>query len=380
MYTKSAKKTENKINIRIVKNSLDFNNLKYCWDKLSSNMPPFCSYDWLFKWWNVYSKNNDLMIIVAEYNGNIAGIAPLYVENFSAINFLKLKKLSFLGSDLADYSDFIIENSDKRDIIFESLFRYILQMKNIDTLDFRRINSRSPNFDLWNKFSRQSRFKFLKSKECPFLNLYLYKNYDEYYGQLSKSLKRNLITRANKLKNDGLKQEITISKDITAEDIELIAKINKQRQAFKVNQGDLKRFCYFSDINKKKFIQKYFCNNTQNNTLLAYLKLNDTVVSYILALEDSKSIYYWNTAVNPEYLNYAPSKFLIASMIEYAFDNNKQIFDFLRGKSPYKQEWSNGCSVNYDLLFNKSLTAKFIALYRSIKPEFLKKKYTYELD
>jgi CelD/BcsL family acetyltransferase involved in cellulose biosynthesis len=366
------------INIRIIDNIKDLYLLRDKWNCLAEDLPPLMSFDWQFKWWNHYEQNNQLKIIVAEINNNVVGIAPLFIENCNALKFFRLKKLCFIGGDLTDYSDFIIENSDFKEEIFFKLFNHMFFDLSYDLLDFRRINSNSKNFVLWQKYSDEKAINFDISKECPFLNLTLFENYNKYNSNLGKSLKRNLTTRKNKLLKDGYTQEIIVKNDITKEDIQIIADINLQRQLFKVNSGELKRFCYFTDSKKRAFIEDFFCSDNNDSKLLAYLKLNGIIVSYILALIDKTAIYYWNTAVNTEYLSYAPSKFLINELIKYAFENNKQKFDFMRGKSSYKLEWSNDISINYNLTSNKSFIAKLAGLYRKLIPDFMKKKYSFE--
>lgn len=379
MRTETGKTQEFKINLNIVRNIKDFRLLKNEWERLSGELPPFMSFNWLYSWWKSFGNEGNLLILTAEHNSSTVGIAPLYIKKSLALNFVKIRELYFLGGDLTDYSDFIIDNNVEREKIFQCFFDYITGSYEFDTIDLRRINSSSPNFDLWRKYSEKFNFRFIQSKECPFLNLSEHRSYDTYYKKLSKSLKRNLTTRSNKIIKDGYTQEVIIKNKITYDDINLIAEINKERQIFKLNQGELKRFCYFTDKTKRGFIQDFFCNDDLNNIMFAYLKMNNTVVSYILGLKDKKTVYYWNTAVNTNYLQYAPSKFLIAYLIEYAFENNLEKIDFLRGKSPYKLEWCNGSTINYNILLNKTITSKIIDFYRRIKPDFLRKKYKFEV-
>jgi len=365
------------INITLIENIRDFESVKDDWNKLAKGLAPINSFEWMFKWWKYFKNNNELKILVAEKDQKIVGIAPLYIENTIALKFIKFRKLCFLGGDISDYLDFLIVQDNDREKIFLSILDYALNNLSYDYLELKRINNKYPNFDLWQKYSKEKEFTFLSYKECPTLKLDNYDSYNEYFGKISKSLKRNLTTRQNKLQKDGFNMEIIVKKNINREDIELIGDINLNRQLYKVNKGELKRFCYFSDEKKLAFIEDYFCSYSPEAKLLAYLKLNDTVVSYILALLNDTTVFYWNTAVNTDYLTYGPSKFLINELIKFAFENNFRCFDFMRGKSPYKLEWSDSQTENYNLLKKNSLKAKFVYFYRDHRPEFMKKKYSF---
>ncbi|MDD3013633.1 MAG: GNAT family N-acetyltransferase [Candidatus Gastranaerophilales bacterium] len=376
-FQESAGLNNSDINITLIKNIEDFISLKEDWDRLANGLAPINSFEWMFTWWKYFKNNKELKILIAERNGQIVGIAPLFIENTKALKFIKFRKLCFLGGDISDYLDFLIVQDEDREKIFISLLDYALNNLSYDYLDFKRINTAYPNFDLWQKYSKEKQLDFELSKECPALKLADYDTYNEYYGKISKSLKRNLNTRHNKLQKDGFNTEIIFKNDINEEDIKSIGDINLNRQLYKVNKGELKRFCYFSDKNKLDFIKDYFCSESNNSKLLAYLKLNGTIVSYILALINDTTIFYWNTAVNPDYLTYGPSKFLINELIKYAFEKNLECFDFMRGTSSYKLEWSNSQTENYDLSVKMSSTAKFVYFYRDYCPKFIKKEYSF---
>jgi|GEM_PF-2808790 len=365
------------INITIIENINDFEALKNDWNKLAEGLAPINSFEWMFIWWKNFKSNNELKILVAKKNEKIVGIAPIYVENTKALKFLKFRKLCFLGGEISDYLDFLIEKSSDRENIFLSLLDFALNNISYDYLELKRINTGYPNFDMWQKYAGEKKLEFKLSKECPVLKLTDYDKYDQYFGKISKSLKRNLTTRQNKLQKDGFNIEIVFKNDITEEDIRLIGDINLNRQLYKVNKGELKRFCYFSDHKKHTFIKDYFCNNSNNSKILAYFKLNGIIVSYILALVNETTLFYWNTAVNTDYLSYGPSKFLIREMIKFAFEKNLKYFDFMRGKSSYKLEWSNSQTENYNLSAKLSLKSKLIYLYRNHRPKFMKKEYSF---
>jgi CelD/BcsL family acetyltransferase involved in cellulose biosynthesis len=371
METQFQKKTElnrSDIKINLIEDIKCFELLEKDWNRLAKGLAPINSFEWMFKWWKYFKENNELKIVVAQKNNQIVGIAPVYIKISRALKLFKLKKLSFLGGEISDYLDFLIIQDSNREQVFLSMLDYIINNISYDYLELSHINTEYPNFDLWQKYSKRRGLEFILSKECPIIELSQYSTYNEYLDRISKSVKRNLTNRQNKLVNDGFNMEIIIKNDINKEDIQIIGDINLNRQIYKVNQGELKRFCYFSDPQKLDFIKDYFCTNINNSKILAYLKLNGDIVSYILALLDDTTLYYWNTAVNTDYLTYGPSKFLISELVKLAFEKNLKCFDFMRGKSSYKLKWSNSEKENYDLSAKKSLKAKLVYLYRDHRP------------
>lgn len=362
------------MNIRVVEDDAGFLSLKNDWNRLAEHLTPFQKFDWIYKWWKCFKEGNDLRILVVEENNEIVGIAPLYLKNIRILKYITIKKLSFLGSDVSLYLDFLICRGPVRESVFQSILYYALNSIPFDTLELTDINSHYAHFDLWEKYAGILNMKLNVSYKCPIIKFSGYTSYEEYRKQLSRNHKHSLKFRQNRCKKDNAAIEYVFKKEIREEDVATVGNIHIKRQKFLYEKGHKGRFSHFTDIQKSNFIKDYFCNGGIDSKLLVYMKCNGTVISYYLIVLSNTTIFFWSTGFDNDYEAYAPTKLLINEMVKYAFHNNYECIDFGRGGTPYKYDWANDESVNYDLKQKRSLKAKIVYFYKSIFPEFLKPK------
>ena len=359
------------MNIRIVSDEREFLSLKDDWNRITQDLIPFQRFEWIHLWWKYFGKDNDLQILIVKEGDTISGIAPLFIKNMRFLKFLTIRKLCFLGDGIAPYSDFLIQQNQNREQVFQSLFQFIFIHLSFDMVGLSNINSHNPHFDLWQKYTDLTNLKLELTYQCPKICLSGYTSYKDYFSQLSKNHKQSLKFRQNKVMKSGVDVEYVFKRDITEEDMETLATIHVKRQKFLHQKNVPGRFSYFADTKKMAFLKDYFCRCNHESKILAYMKFDGSPISYILLMASKNTLFYWNTAFDNDYAFFAPTKLLIHELVKYAFENNFTYLDFLRGSDSYKLQWSNDMSVNYQLTLRKTLTARLSYLYKSVVPEFL---------
>lgn len=75
---------------------------------------------------------------------------------------------------------------------------------------------------------------------------------------------------------------------------------------------------------------------------LAFLRLDDRALAFQYGLEDKQTYYLLKGGYVPAYRRFAPGKLLVAFMIERAFAENLERFDFGGEDEPFKAEWTSG--------------------------------------
>jgi CelD/BcsL family acetyltransferase involved in cellulose biosynthesis len=75
---------------------------------------------------------------------------------------------------------------------------------------------------------------------------------------------------------------------------------------------------------------------------LAFLRLGGRPLAFHYGLEDGQTYYLLKGGYDPEYRRFAPGKLLVAFMIERAFAENLEKFDFGGEDEPFKAEWASG--------------------------------------
>ena len=123
------------MNIRVISEEREFLALKKDWDRLAQNLAVVTKFDWIYRWWGYFKKGNELNILVAQENDKVIGIAPLYLENTKAFKFIPFKSICFLGGDVSDLLDFLVEERPDREMIFKALLDYMLKNFSFDLLE-----------------------------------------------------------------------------------------------------------------------------------------------------------------------------------------------------------------------------------------------------
>ncbi len=359
------------MNIRVVESDNDFLSLRDDWDRLAQNLLPAQKFTWMYTWWMYRKEGNKLWILVVEEDNKVIGMAPLYVRKIPILKILTLEKLCFLGEQITPYLDFLILQDQRRETVFQTLLTCVFQNLPYDILGLTDINSHYPNFDLWQKYSTLLDFKMEVSFECPKICFSHYESYNDYYKQLSKNQRQSLKFRYNKTKQNNVHIEYIFKKNITEDEMSTIANIHIKRQKFLQEKGVSGRYSHFTDQQESKFIRSYFCSGEPDSKMLACMKCNGSIVSYILLFVTKNTLSYWNTAFDTDYEEYAPTKLLINELIKYAFESKYDYFDFMRGGDSYKFQWANDASVNYQITRHKTQKAKLAYLCKNIAPDFL---------
>lgn len=360
--------------VRIIEDIKGFEALKTDWDRLSKNLITENGYEWNYKWWQHVGKNKRLKITVLEHNDKIIGIAPIFIEQIKTLRFFTLNKLSLMGGDVSDYKDILIDGSFDKESVLLSLMEYIEQEIKPDLIECGQINTGYLNFNIWEKYFEKEQYELIMSKECHGVDLSKFENYDDYYKQLSKGLKKDFRNKKNKIKNDGVQVEFEIKTEINEEDIKAIGLVNIERQKFLRQKGFDKRDSLYADKNKAEFIKDFFCNGESQTRRLTYLKFNKDIIAYVLFFEEKESIHLWNAAFDPRYEIYSPSKLLYNELIKYSFDKKYRYFDFMRGNEPYKLHWTNNFTVNHYLIKKCSSKSKILYGLKNLTPEFIIKR------
>lgn len=363
------------MDIRVVSTVEDFKSLKNDWDRLASAYMSVNSFDWQFEWWNQIGSANKLNIIVATVDGEIKGIAPLYTDVSPAFKFIPFNRVCFLGGDVSDYLDFLVVQDSQRELIFNALFDYAFTKLKYDVFDVVQLNASYPNHDLWQHVMEKYDMFLYRKNECHRVNLLNFYDYEDYFDNINKNLKRSLKYRQRKLDKSEMKVEYIFSNKITQDELQQVGQININRQKFLYAKGDHKRDSLFADNDKKNFINATFGNKNNDNKMLAYMTCNGVMVSYALIIINRKSLCLWNMAFNDEFDDFTPSKLLINEIIKFAFDNNFYCIDFMRGNDAYKHQWSNQITYNYNLKRSQSIKAQIIQFYRDKVPDNFKQAF-----
>jgi CelD/BcsL family acetyltransferase involved in cellulose biosynthesis len=91
----------------------------------------------------------------------------------------------------------------------------------------------------------------------------------------------------------------------------------------------------------------------------AFLRLDGRALAFQCGLEDGGTHYFLKGGFDRTFHRFSPGKLLVAAMVERAFREGLDVFDFGGEEEPFKLEWANG---RRELVFFQGFAPSFVGL------------------
>ena len=345
--------------IKEISTQQGFHSLRSIWNTLlqrSESNTIFSTFEWLYTWWEHFAQDKKLFILLAQDGENVIGIAPLMIEKKRILRYAPIKVISFIGTGVSDYADFIIVR--EREKVITLFFEY-LKKKKWDEIELREIRENSPNLVLIQK--ALERLNLLSRIYVVGKCLYVETkgDWDLYYSSFSSKHRNDIHRQINRLKKNGLKYSFSFkAKELDSYQlITSLINIHLDRIAKK---------------NKKSFLGTEEGRNFYNKMIQEFGKcgwvnldlmyIDDVIAAYVLGFQYGGKYYHWNVGTNNKYISYAPGKLLLRYMLEEYYSVNAiEEFDFIRGEEDYKYRWTKFARKNYKItILSNSLYSKMV--------------------
>jgi len=354
------------IRIHCITGEEDFLALHDVWNRLleeSGSNNIFLTYEWVSTWWGIFRDKKKLLVLLLYDGDDLIGIVPL----FRTRSFFR--KIAIIGSDLADYQDFIILR--KRQECMAAIFQFLYeQMTQWDMLELAHVPETSPNheFFLYESTNPVNCFRYEKQNVAPFLPIND-SSWDEYFGGLKNHFRRNLRRRVRQLEEIGYRVQQCEADDEIEKSLAALFE-------FKVKQFKRKNSVNFLQCQRvKQFymeIAKELCHKGWLNC--TYLEIGDAIAAAQLSfIYDNKCYAYLTAFDHDHYPNYAVGRVLHLHLLKQCFADHLQEFDFLLGGEQYKFDWTTFMRNLYRLCgFSRNLRGNTLRTWRwFIKPILL---------
>ena len=310
------------------------------WNRLLTNSlvdNVFLSWDYLHTWWTHFSSpRRKLLILAAQLNGELLGIAPLYLSE----DDLCCKEIRFLGYGEKvnpDYLNFIVRSDLDGGTVRQSFLRHLLNNPQWDRLHLTGIlQDHSLDEALDDLENDLNSIKQLDAT-CSFLTLP--SEWKRFLETLSKKF-RYRVKRRTKILLDEHKatlHRVEDEKDIRPT-LDRLRKLHIERWSLAGERSRYEEPPYF----------EFHCKVTENlfrkgHLLLAELRKDNESLAILYCYLYNKKVFYYSGSfkVSSELTRYAPGNILRALLIQHAIERGCTEFDFLRGVDPYKEEWCN---------------------------------------
>lgn len=377
----------NKITVRIIDNEQDFEAIKNEWDELlkaSNSDNIFLTWEWLYTWWKYFGKGKKLLIVLAEENDKIIGIAPLYL--LTKVRYFGIRPLShieFIGStnSSSEYLDFILMRGREQEIL-SLILKKLVDCKTAkwDTLNLVSIKKASENLELFRRFSRENNHIHRDYGEfiCPFI--VLPGSLDEFFMTLNPNSRQKFRKYRRNFEKDYVVSLIhTENKDDLDRDFRIFVDLHQKRWTEKDGKGAFTE----TRENYKEFHNEIASRFFDKGWLyLVSLKAGDKIVAAQYDFIYGEKIYCFQVGFDPEWAKSRVATVLQIMVIEDGIKRGLIEFDFLRGTEDYKFIWTKESrpSIN-SVIWKSKVTFYEISFERKIRgiikflfPAILKQK------
>jgi CelD/BcsL family acetyltransferase involved in cellulose biosynthesis len=281
---------------------------------------PFQSPAWLIAWGRAFLEAG-LWTLALWDGARLAALAPFYVHRTDDGR----RQLTLLGNGISDRLD-LIARPEARDAIAAAVFDHLGRTPGWDSCDFRDLPDGSPL--LTGGLPGVALDLIEPEPPCPTLAL------DGAEPSLPEKRRRDLARCARRLAERGKVAYRTADAASLAADIAELIRLHGARWAVRGEPGVL------DDPAVRAF------HETATEHLLAegrlrldVLTLEGRPIAAHYGLRQGGRGYSYIHGYDPEFAAYAPSRLLIARVIEEACRDGLAEFDFLRGPEAYKYEW-----------------------------------------
>jgi len=349
----------NNLSIQELNDTESFRDLKETWNTLlqkSDDNNIFLTWEWLFNWWQIYSKGKKLRIILIKDGEKIIGIIPLMSVKYKQ-GFISIDTLENLCSEECDYSGIIL--SEKRGESIALVSKYMANIINDEKLVIRmhQIPENSAFLtSLRGQYPSLSKYlNFQEQKESSCARIVLPATWDQYFSSLSGKLRYKLRRKMKLLETE---HKVELYKYDGSPDLN-----EKLQILFDLHQKEWGNESKFIQHEAREFYLNVSADCSRNRWLDLHILYADEKPASISWGFSYNNIFWGMTiAFNADYSGYGVGNLHFMKLIENCTNRGLKIFDFLKGDEHYKSRWKCSATDNFKItITDKSTAGKYRA-------------------
>jgi CelD/BcsL family acetyltransferase involved in cellulose biosynthesis len=323
--------------IREIDNFDDFLALEESWNNVldKCDHSVFSTWYWLSKWWKHFGNDKRLVLLLAEENNEIRGIAPLMYSVHRIFGF-RIGKIEFIGTPSSDYNNFILRKKSEECIKLFINYLYKLPEK-WEIVELTEIPENTESLQFLGRTTK----RLEPINVCPYINLP--KSRELFLSQLSRNQRKYLRKNLKRLEETFTVEFRDCSEvESYTEAMEWLIELHQRRMKSKGLTG------VFADPRVRNFSFDIAESFSQKGWLgLFLLKLSSKSVASLLGFKYGSKFYAYITGFDPEYSAYGVGNLIFFYAIARCIQEGLTEFDFLRGEEEYKYRWKAVTRTNF---------------------------------
>jgi CelD/BcsL family acetyltransferase involved in cellulose biosynthesis len=292
---------------------------------------PFLRYEYLSTWWQTLGggewKDVSLALVAARDGDNLIGIAPL----FHTTNRDDQSALMLLGSiEISDHLDLITRPGDLPRFV-EGLLDY-LNPSPWSVLDWYNLPDNSPTLPALKVVAEKHGWTYEESVYEPTPYIPLPGNFEQYLAGIDKKQRHEIRRKVRRAEESGRNVRWYIVDDESKLDSEIDGFLALMAH-------DPEKAAFLSAAMREQMrtsVHAAFCAGWLQ---LAFLEVDGAKAAAYLNFDYGNRIWVYNSGLDRAYMDISPGWVLLAYLLEWANNNKRVEFDFLRGQEDYKYKF-----------------------------------------
>ena len=294
---------------------------------------PFLRHEYLRTWWETRGggewPESELAVVVARQNGRLVGIAPL----FSANNRDVLPALLLLGSiEISDYLDLIARPQDLQAFVsglFDFLSRPNEGLAAWSILDWHNLLETSPTLPVMKAEAEQRGWVFLQERTYHAPSIPLAGDFEIYLSGIDKKQRHEIRRKMRRADESGNALRWYMVTDAASLDDEVDAFLRLMAE-------EPEKAKFLTDPMRKQM--HLSCRAAFENgwLQLAFLEADGQKAAGYLNFDYMNHIWVYNSGLDRNFLELSPGWVLLGYLLQWANENRRASFDFMRGNEDYK--------------------------------------------
>ncbi len=317
------------MDFHLIRTSTDFDALASEWNALlteSITNSPFLRNEYLRTWWETRGggewTGGELAIVAARQDGELAGIAPL---------FLHEDRLLLLGCiEISDLLDFIVRPEDLTAFI-QGLLEFLARSGpgNWRCLDLYNLPEASPTIPVLNAETKKQGWGYSQEILKPSPYIPLPGDFETYLAGIDKKQRHEVRRKIRR----AAEYEKPVRWYLVEDETRLASEID----AFMALMAtDPDKASFLTDAMRSQFhksVQAAFHNGWLQ---LAFMEVDGEKAAGYLNFDYGNRIWVYNSGIDRRFMEISPGWVLLGHLLEWANQNQRSEFDFMRGDEEYK--------------------------------------------
>ncbi len=323
------------MHINVVQTREALAQLKDEWNTLldsSASRVPFLRHEFISTWWQTlgggeWPKGQLWVLLGRDEQDKLIGIAPFFLT----LNQEGERALMLLGSfEIADYLDFIARPDDLP-VFIKEVMDYLHRDTGPDwqVIDFYNLLEASPSLPAIEAEADRPGWSYSveRLQHCPYITLP--GDWETYLASIHKKQRHEIRRKIRRLENQELPTYWYIVNDEKDLDDEIDAFIALMAQ-------DAEKERFLTDVMRSQLQASIHAAFQAGWLQLAFIEIDGQKAAGYLNFDFGGHIWVYNSGLNYTFGELSPGWVLLGYLLQWANENGRQAFDFMRGDEDYK--------------------------------------------